>query len=186
VTGTPGAGKSTFAKRLASVLPNSNLVELNDIVDEYKLYSKIDEMGSKVVKLGQLEEKAKEVIKEQGSVSNMIIVGHLVPEIKIKYDMIIVLRIGLKKLVERLEERGYQKEKTRENIVSESIDYCGIKSMEHCEETYEIETESEQKEVMDYIMDRAAGRQGKPPEIREISKFKELMDLIAEGNKYSL
>jgi broad-specificity NMP kinase len=59
-------------------------------------------------------------------------VGHLVPEIKIKYDMIIVLRIGLKLLVERLEERGYQKEKIRENIVSESIDYCGIKSMEHC------------------------------------------------------
>jgi len=186
VTGTPGVGKSTFAKKLSDTLPNSSLVELNDIVEEYKLYSKIDEMGSKVVKLGQLEEKVKEIIKEQGSASNMIIVGHLVPEINVKYDMIIVLRIGLKKLVERLEARGYQKEKTRENIVSESIDYCGIKSMEHCEETYEVETESEQKEVMDYIMDRTEGKQGKPPEIREISKFKELMELIADGNKYSL
>ena len=105
---------------------------------------------------------------------------------KIKYDIIIVLRAGLKQLVERLEAREYQKEKIRENIVSESIDYCGIKSLERCKETYEIETESDQKEMVDYIINRASGSPAKPPEVKEISKFKDLMDLIAEGNKYSL
>jgi broad-specificity NMP kinase len=53
VTGTPGAGKSTFAKEaILRCFRIPIMVELNDIVDEYKLYSKIDEMGSKVVKFG--------------------------------------------------------------------------------------------------------------------------------------
>ena len=41
------------------------MIELNDLVEKYKLYSKIDEMGSKVVRLGALEEKVHEVVKEK-------------------------------------------------------------------------------------------------------------------------
>ena len=58
--------------------------------------------------------------------------------------------------------------------------------MEMCKETYEIETESEKKEVIEYILNRAAGKSVKPPEAREISKFKERPELVTEDNKYGL
>lgn len=156
-------------------------------MEQYKLYSRIDEMGSKIVKLEMLEKKANEVIKEMLKDYHVIVVGHLVPEMEMKPDMIIVIRVGLKELVKRLEERKYQIGKIRENIVSESIDYCGLKSLEACKETYEIETEEEKKGAIDYIRCRASGKPCNAPKIQEISKFNELLELVAmEGNKYGL
>ena len=186
VTGTPGSGKSTFAKELADSLENSELVEINDIVDKYKLFSSIDKLESKIVKLDALQTKMDEIIKDDLKRSNLIIVGHLVAEIKLEQDITIVIRVGLKELVKRLEARNYQKEKIRENIVSESVDYCGIKSRENCKETYEIETKEQKKEMVDYVKGVISGKKAKMPNTEEISKFKELLELIMDGNKYGL
>ena len=184
VTGTPAAGKSTFAKLILAELPNSELIELNDIVEKFKIFSSTDEMGSRIVRLAQLEAKVKEIISESGNNKNLIIVGHLVPEIKLKYGVIIVVRANLKELIARMEERKYQKEKIKENIVSESIDYCGIKSTEMCTETYEVETEKEKKKILTYLKERSEGKSPEKPESEEISKMNELLELVAEGNTY--
>jgi broad-specificity NMP kinase len=155
-------------------------------VDQYKLFSRIDEMGSKVVKLNSLERKINEMIKANSGNSNLMIVGHLVPELALKQDITIVLRISLKELIRRLEARDYQKEKIRENIISESIDYCGIKSKERCKETYEIETDSEKREITKYILGKVHEKAASPPELKEISRFDELLELITNENKYNL
>lgn len=179
-------GKSTFAKQLAEKLPNSKIIELNDLVDQYKLFSKIDKMGSKVVKLKELEKKMQEITAEEPKESNLIVVGHLLPEIKLKQDLTIVLRLSLKELIKRLEERNYEKEKIKENIVSESVDYCGTKAKETGNKTYEIETDAEKKEMIDYIVSKAAGNPNKEPEMKDISRFDELLELVTTDNKYGL
>lgn len=186
VTGTPGAGKSSFAKELSESIPNSKLIEINDIVEEFKLFSSIDKMGSKIVKVKELESKVAEIAKGEREKANVILVGHLAPELKIKPDVAIVVRVGLAELIKRLEARKYQKEKIKENIVSESVDYCGAKMKEQCKNVHEVETERERKEIIGYVKEIASGKDAKAPKQREIKRFDELLDLIANGNKYSL
>lgn len=186
ITGTPATGKSSFAKQLVDALKNSKIIEINDIVDQYKLFSKIDRMGSKVVKLTELEKKMQEIISEQPKEQNLIIVGHLVPELKLNQDVTVTLRLSLKELIKRLEARNYEKEKIKDNIVSESVDYCGSKAKEMCKETYEIETDAEKKEIIEYIKSKASGTPHKAPAMREISRFDELLDLVTNDNRYGL
>lgn len=185
VTGTPASGKTTFAKELAGSIPGAKIIEINDVVDQYKLFSSIDKLGSKIVKLKELEANMTELMKKNKD-HTVIIVGHLVPELKLNQDITVVLRIGLRDLIKRLEARGYQKEKIKENIVSESIDYCGVKSREVCRETYEVETKTQKDEITDYILAKIEGKEKKPPETEEISKFNDLLDLITDGNNYGL
>ncbi len=124
------------------------------------------------------------MIMEKGKI--VIIVGHLVPEIKLKYDAIIVIRANLKELIERMEERKYGREKVKENIVSESIDYCGEKSEIVCKNVYEVESKHEKEQAIEYIKSISDGRPNKHPEKRSISKLDELFDLVNEDNKYGL
>jgi broad-specificity NMP kinase len=185
ITGTPATGKSTFAKKLSDELKDSKIVELNDVVEQYKLFSSIDKMGSKIVKLEELEKKVKEIIDENIGKHDLIVVGHLVPEIKIDQDMIIVLRCSLSVLIKRQEERKYQEEKIKENIISESVDYCGVNSREQCAKTYEIETDDQKATMIGYIKDLKSGKSRQEPDKEEISKFKEMLDLITDGkNSY--
>ena len=185
VTGTPAAGKSSFAKKLGEALPSSMVIELNDIVEKQGLYSSVDDDGSKVVVLEALGKAAEKVISDSDG-KNMIMTGHLVQEIGIKYDMIVVIRAHLKDLIERMEARGYQEGKIRENLVSESVDYCGVKSMEMCEETYEICTDAEKAGMISYIISVASGKKAPKPDKKEISRLDELLELATGENKYGL
>jgi broad-specificity NMP kinase len=186
VTGTPASGKSTFAKELSAEITNSKVIELNDVVDRFKLFSSIDKLGSKIVKIRELNTKMAEIIKVDRKDSHLIIVGHLVPELELGQDITVVLRVSLRDLIKRLEARHYQKEKIGENIISESIDYCGAKSREQCRETYEAENEKQKKEILKYIKERSKGREVDRPEVREISKLDELLELVTDDNKYGL
>lgn len=186
ITGTPATGKSTFAKELSVAIPNSMLIEINDIVEQYKLFSSIDKLGSKIVKLTELENKMQELIAENKKTSSILIVGHLAPELDMGQDITIVLRATLKELITRQEKRNYPKEKIKENIVSESIDYCGVKSREMCPETYEVETKPQKDEIISYLKALTEGKKEKAPEKEEISRFDELLELITDGNKYGL
>lgn len=136
------------------------------------------------MKLKELEEKTNDIIAEQSKGHHVIVVGHLVPEINIRHDVTVVLRIRLKELVSRLEERGYVKEKIRENVISEAVDYCGLKALETCKETYEIESDSDKVDMISYIVGTASGSKRTAPEYKEISRLEELLELVAEGNKY--
>jgi adenylate kinase len=186
VTGTPAVGKSSFAKKLSEALPNSKMIEINDVVEEHKLFSRIDEIGSKVVKMKELESEIQTLIEKEEKKSNLILVGHLIPDLNLKQDLVVVLRLNLNTLIERLEARDYPKEKVKENLVSESVDYCGVKAKEKCPQTYEIETDAEKEEMIDYIVSIPSGSPKKAPEMKEISKFDELLELVTSDNKYGL
>jgi len=186
VTGTPGTGKTTFAKSLSKET-GIRIIEVNDIVEDKKLFTGLDENGSKIVKLDELKKEIKGLLKKQSEeAKSIILVGHLLADLNLDYDITAVTRSNLKVLVGRLEERGYQKEKLRENLVSESIDYCGVQAAERSKETYEIETESDKAKLSYYIKERLAGKALEKPKLPEISKLEEMLELVYEGNTYGL
>src|SRR5580693_8300223 len=106
VTGTPGTGKTYFAKRIASSIKDSSLIELNDLVGKYKLFTKKDKFGTRIVQLGRLNSVLASELKKNKS-KTIIIVGHLAPELNYKSNIAIVTRCGLERLSKRLKERKY-------------------------------------------------------------------------------
>lgn len=184
VTGTPGSGKSSFAKMLAKRISGSRVLELSYIVDKYKLYSSKDRYGSKIIKTEQLGSTVRKLVRDQKGVS--IIVGHIFPELGIRSDITVVTRVGLARLAQRLEARGYQNGKISENLVSEALDYCGQMSKRLSKEIYEIETEQEKKVMIGYIAAKASGRKAKMPATRDISKARDIVALARGKNPYRL
>ncbi len=187
VTGTPGAGKTKFAELLSKEI-GITAIEVNDIVEAKKLFSGVDENGSKIVKMQELKKelKALETRSAESGQKAVLLVGHLLADLKLDYDVAIVVRAKLTDLVSRLEARGYPKDKVRENLVSESIDYCGVQAGEKSKETYEVETEKDKHLAASYIKGLLSGKAAEPPKLPEINKMEEMLELVYEGNSFGL
>jgi len=187
VTGTPAAGKTSFAKDLAAAT-GITPIEVNDIVERDKLFSGVDQNGSKIVKMEELVREIEDIENAEKASGRkaVILVGHLLADLKLGYDISVIVRSNLKDLVSRLEERDYQREKVRENLVSESIDYCGVQAAEKSKETYEVETDAQKSEVADYIKDVLSGKKASAPKLPAINKMDEMLELVYEGNDYGL
>ncbi|MCL5440661.1 MAG: AAA family ATPase [Candidatus Marsarchaeota archaeon] len=178
VTGSPATGKSRFAMAVVRASSGASLIEINDVVRKKSLFSSKDKEGAMIVKLNPLTKEIKrEIAKREGLV---LVVGHLAPELGLRYDMAIVLRGKLKVLAGRLKKRGYSKEKIRENLVSEALDYCGIRMAGICTRTYEIGTEGELRKAEEMLCAAAEGRRAQMRK-REINSMKELLSLINSG-----
>ena len=184
VTGTPGAGKSTFAKKLCNRLGKASIIEINDVAKMGKHFSGIDKSGAMVVKPIELSNAINAEISEKLKRESVIVVGHLVPELDINPDVVVVVKAKLKELIARLEERKYTKDKIRENVVSEAIDYCGTASAERWHKTLEVNNEEEDREVTNYIIKLASGEKPQPPKVMKNQRLDELLELVDDGNKY--
>lgn len=184
VTGTPGAGKSTFAKELGKRLGRAAVIEINDVAKTGKHFSGIDKAGAMVVKPIELSNAINAEIKEGLKRESVIVVGHLVPELEMDPDVVVVIKARLNELIKRLEGRKYTKDKIRENIVSEAIDYCGTVCAERWHNTFEVNGKEQEEEIMDYIIALANGGKPKPPKTRSGQRLDELLELIDDGNKY--
>ncbi len=134
ILGTPGVGKTTFAKKLGKKL-GLEVIEANKIIEEKKLYSGLDKFKTKIVKLKEFEKEANKMAKEKGS---FIIEGHILSDIKIKNAIAIVLREHLNTIYKRLKKRGYPYEKIFENLESEATDYSGITAERNYKKVYEF------------------------------------------------
>ncbi|MGC9099150.1 MAG: AAA family ATPase [Candidatus Micrarchaeia archaeon] len=134
IMGTPGVGKTTFARKLSKKL-GAELISANEVVNKYGLYSGLDKFNTKIVKMKELEKKINELVRGDGK---FVVEGHLLSDIKIKNAIAIVLREHLNVLWKRLKERGYAKEKIMENITSEATDYSGIAAEKNYKRVYEF------------------------------------------------
>jgi adenylate kinase len=187
VTGTPTAGKTTFATSLSKET-GIKAIEVNDIVEEKKLFTGVDEHDSKIVKMAELKKELKQVEKTASAAGQpaIILVGHLLADLDLDYDITVVVRANLLDLIARLEGREYPKEKVKENLVSESIDYCGVNAAEKSKETYEVEKDEDKAIVTAYIKERVEGKDPKAPDYPEIDKLEEMLMLVYDGNVYGL
>ncbi|MFP4112281.1 MAG: AAA family ATPase [Candidatus Woesearchaeota archaeon] len=141
VTGTPGTGKTTLAKKLAKRL-GYKLFDVNKFLDENKsAISGFDyNRDSKIIDVNKLTKDIKRFIKEN-DIRDIVIdshMSHILP--KNIVDLVIVARTNLKVLKKRLEKRKYSKEKVRENLDSEIFEICLNETIEKKHKFIQIDT----------------------------------------------
>ncbi|MCD6279773.1 adenylate kinase family protein [Candidatus Micrarchaeota archaeon] len=152
ITGIPGTGKTTIAKRLARKL-KYEYISINSIVEKYHLFSRIDtRTNSKIVYMNKLQDYLYNLLTE----GDHIIDGHLGCDLDLPIDFVIVLRTHPKVLEKRLKKRDYNKNKIKENIWAEMLDYCVINSEERYTNVYEVNTTNKNidktiQEILDLI-----------------------------------
>lgn len=144
VTGTPGTGKTTLAKKLSKKL-GYEYIDVNSIIKENKLNEGYDR--KKECYIVDIKKLSKSLIKTINSSkkekkSGIIIDSHLSHYLPKKYaDLCIVTKCNLKKLKSRLEKnKKYPKAKVRENLDCEIFDVCLTEAREAGHKTIVIDT----------------------------------------------
>lgn len=132
VTGTPGTGKTTFAKRLAKS-KGYKYIDVNKIVKKYGLSEGYDQKRkTKIIDEKKLAKVLEKIIKDaRKKKEKLVIDSHLSHYIAPRYvDLCIVTKCSLKELEKRLKKKGYSKAKINENIECEIMDICLNEAME--------------------------------------------------------
>ncbi len=164
ITGTPGVGKTTVSRLLADKI-NAFLIDINELVNEKHLYTGIDEeKGYKIVNLDDLFNEIDNIIgKIDDSNKYIIIEGHL-SHLFEKSDLVIVLRANPDVLQERMNTKGWNNAKIRENIEAEAIDVCSYEAFEiHGDKVNEIDTSNiSPQEAVDLIIEVINGEKKFP------------------------
>jgi len=132
ITGTPGTGKTTLAKSIAKK-KKSVYIDVNKLIKEYKLSEGYDRKRKcSIINIAKLKKVLVSIIKKANkSKKSLIIDSHLSHYIQPKYvDLCIVTKCSLKELKKRLQKKGYNSQKTRENLEAEAFDICLIEARE--------------------------------------------------------
>lgn len=142
ITGTPGTGKTFFAKKLCRKY-FFNYVDVKKVIKEKKLSSGFDKKRkAQIIDTKKLNsELIKIITKANKNKKNLVIDSHLSHFLPKKYvDVCFVTKCSLKELKKRLEKRRYSKEKIRENLDSEIFDTCFIEAEEQGHDMRVIDT----------------------------------------------
>ncbi|MBU6999426.1 MAG: adenylate kinase family protein [Theionarchaea archaeon] len=112
VTGTPGTGKTSAARRLSEAL-GMTYIDISEIAEK---------TGAIVGKEGDSWVVDVDTVRESlESMDDIIIDSHFAEMVDV--DLVFVLRCEPTTLYERLKARGYPEEKIRENVLAEILDY---------------------------------------------------------------
>jgi adenylate kinase len=139
ISGTPGTGKSVFARALAKKL-GASVIELNTLITKKKIY-KLDADGTKIANLPKMREEFARAVKEcSGPVVVEGLLAHLLQKRLLTH--VVVLRTKPSVLERRLRARGYSKTKTRENVEAEALDIILWEAVDahYIDKVYEIDT----------------------------------------------
>ncbi|MBS3149540.1 AAA family ATPase [Candidatus Woesearchaeota archaeon] len=130
VTGTPCTGKTTIAKKIASLL-KFKYIDVNRLIKTNKIHDKYDKKSdSLIVDIKKLNRILETLIKK--SKQNLIIDSHLSHYLPNKIiNLCIVTKCDIKILKKRLKKRKYNEEKIRENLDSEILDICLNEAIEN-------------------------------------------------------
>ena len=124
ITGTPATGKSSLAREL-SLLTKFRHIDVNRLVKEGRLKTGYDSRRKvRIVPIPLLNRfLLKNYIKKPHK--GLIIESHLAHYLPSKYtDLCLVTVTDLKTLNKRLQKRGYQEAKIRENLDAEIFRTC--------------------------------------------------------------
>ena len=119
VTGTPGCGKTTLAKSLGKLLKMAAINE-KDFALKNGIGS-FNEENELEIPVKEFEKKANAFLAKNDGV---ILEGHVLCEMKLKVDRLVLLTISPEALESRLEQRHYAPQKVMDNVFCEGIEYC--------------------------------------------------------------
>jgi adenylate kinase len=139
VSGTPGTGKSVFARALARKL-DARLVDLNSLIKRKKLFN-LDVDGVRIASLrGMRDEFVKIMKNSNSSIVAEGLLAHLLPTKLLTHA--IVLRTRPRVLEKRLRARKYSNAKLRDNLEAEALSIILWEAVqEHgAAKVYEIDT----------------------------------------------
>ncbi|NOZ81872.1 MAG: AAA family ATPase [Candidatus Micrarchaeota archaeon] len=151
LTGTPGTGKTEVSRLLEQ--RGFRVLHLNDLVREKSLHSGFDTARKcLVVDMKIVADYLKENPTDFDVIESHL--SHLLPDELI--SGVIVLRCEPETLKKRLEKKGWDAEKIRENVEAEMIDLIAWESRQKHENVVEIDTtfktpETVAEEVGKYI-----------------------------------
>ena len=124
VSGTPGTGKTTVSQNLLNNF-KSKVISLNELAISEKLIINYDtERETSVINEKNLVRYVIKLIERYNKLGLefLIIESHFSDIVPGQYiDYVIILRCDPDELYVRLKERGYKKEKIRENVQSEIL-----------------------------------------------------------------
>ncbi|MFT7615945.1 MAG: adenylate kinase [Candidatus Woesearchaeota archaeon] len=151
VSGTPGTGKTTFAKALALEL-SAHYVSVTDFALENELTDGYDdERDCYILDEVRIEQALKVFAKEN---NDLVIDSHMAHEFGSWVDIVLVCTCDLKVLKSRLQARGYAENKVQENMQVEIFDTCYIESLEKGHQTIKIKNEGDVKELIRPLLSR--------------------------------
>ncbi len=118
VSGTPGTGKSVFARALAKKL-DAQLVDLNALIKKTKIYKKdVDD----TLVADPMKVRAEFARLIEGLRGPVVVDGLLAHLLQPKYiSHVVVLRTKPSVLEKRLRKRGYSLKKIKDNVESEAL-----------------------------------------------------------------
>jgi len=129
VTGTPGTGKTTFAKKLADEI-GADYIPLTQSVSKHKLYTSLDrERGSKVVSLARVRGRLRRLLSQT---THPIVIDTHIPDGIITNNsvrLVFVLRCNPRILENRLSRKKWKPTKVRENVLAEMLDACLVDAL---------------------------------------------------------
>ena len=128
ISGTPGTGKSTYAKDLGESLDRT-VINITQLLSEKGLDDEWDpNRQCFLVDTEQLTLLQEDLVDTDPDV---IIEGHLAHHLDPALaEYCVIMKCELKTLEKRLRERGYDDEKVRENLDCEIFDVCFVESIE--------------------------------------------------------
>jgi len=128
ITGTPGVGKTSVSKKVASIL-NAKYVNLADFVKSNKLFLEYDdELNSHIIDEEKTRKILRRLLKEY---SRVVVDTHILTVFDPNaVDLVIVLRLNPKILLKRLKERNYSLSKIKVNIQAEMLGVCLSEAVE--------------------------------------------------------
>ncbi len=145
VTGTPGTGKTTIAKKLAKKLGYYYL-DVHRRISGHGLSEGYDKKRrTKIVDIKKLNKflisKIKTIKKSNKNTKGIIIDSHLSHYLPRKYvDFCIVTKCDIKELNKRLKKRKYPKNKIQENIQAEIFNICHNEALERKHKMIVVDT----------------------------------------------
>lgn len=133
ITGTPGVGKTVTAEKVSTVL---QLTHMNITKTAVTMGAALKKDNNTYVDVDILRKKLEKM-------DNIVIDSHFAEMFDV--DFVFVLRCEPKILYKRLKERGYSKEKIKENVMAEILDYCLIHALDYHnpEKIFEVYTGEE-------------------------------------------